>query len=207
MKLLLVRHGETLWNKERRLQGHQDSPLTEDGKKQIAFLAEALKNEKIDAAYCSDLGRAIDSSKVILASHNLKAIQKRELRERSHGIVQGMTQKQADKEYPELQAQRKKSKFNFRNPKGESYADAEQRIKPFIQELLQKHLAQTVLLITHAGINRIVLGQFCKLSSEEMMNLDQPHECIYVLENAEANHVVSYVNGQQKGTGFLKRTI
>ncbi len=207
MKLILARHGETLWNKERRLQGHQDSPLTEDGKKQVAFIAEALKNEKIDAAFCGDLGRAIDSSKAILQSHNLKAMQRRELRERSHGIVQGMTQKQADREYPELQEQRKKSKYNFRNPKGESYADSEQRIKPFIEELKQKNANQTVLIVSHGGINRIIIGQLLQLPAEEMMNIDQPHECIYFVENSESNPAVSYINGSEKGNGFLKRQI
>ncbi len=207
MKLILARHGETIWNKERRLQGHQDSPLTEDGKKQIAFIAEALKDEKIDIAYCSDLGRAIDSSKGILQSHNLKAVQRRELRERSHGIVQGMTQKQADREYQDLQEQRKNSKYNFHNPKGESYADADLRVKPFVEEIKQKHSVQTVLLVTHGGINRIILGQILKLPQEEMLNIDQPHECIYFIENAEINPLVSYINGAEKGTGFLKRQI
>lgn len=207
MKLILARNGETIWNKERRLQGHQDSPLTEDGKKQVAFIAEALKNEKIDTAFCSDLGRAIDSSKAILQPHGLKAIQRRELRERSHGIVQGMTQKQADREYEELQEQRKKSKYDFRNPKGESYADSEQRIKPFIEELKQKNANQTVLIVSHSGINRIILGQLLKLPAEEMMNIAQPHECIYFIENAETSPVISFINGTEKGNGLLKRQI
>lgn len=207
MKLILIRHGETLWNKERRLQGHQDSPLTDEGKKQIEILAAALKDEKIDFAFCSDLGRAIDSSKIILQSHGLKAVQRRELRERSHGIVQGMTQKQADREYPELQAQRKKSKYDFRNPKGESYSDSDQRVKPFVEELKQKHANQTVLLLTHGGINRIILGQLLKLSQEEVMAIDQPHACAYFVENAESNPQVSYLNGAEKGTGLLKRQI
>lgn len=207
MRLILVRHGETVWNRERRLQGHQDSPLTEEGKKQLAFLAEALKDEKIDAAYCSDLGRAIDSAKAILQSHGIKAVQRRELRERSHGIVQGMTQKQADREYQDLQEQRRKSKYNFHNPKGESYADAEQRVKPFIEEIKQKNADQTVLVVTHGGISRIVLGQLLKLPAEEMMAIDQPHECIYFVENAESNPTASFINGTEKGNGFLKRKI
>jgi len=207
MKLILVRHGETLWNKERRLQGHQDSPLTEDGKKQVAFLSEALKDEKIDIAFSSDMGRAIDSSKVILQPHNMKAEQRRELRERSHGIVQGMTQKQADREYPDLQENRKKSKYNFHNPKGESYSDSEQRLKPFVEELRQKHASQTVLIISHGGINRVIIGQLLNMKPEEMMNIDQPHECIYFVENAESNPQVSYINSAEKGVGFLKRSI
>lgn len=207
MKLILVRHGETLWNKERRLQGHQDSPLTEDGRKQLVFISEALKDEKIDVAYCSDLGRAIDSAKIILQSHNIKSVFKRELRERSHGIVQGMTQKQADAEYSELQVQRRKSKYNFRNPKGESYADAEVRVKALLEEIIKNDSAKTVLIVTHGGISRTILGQLLHLPSEAMMDIDQPHECIYFVENAESNPVVSFVNGQEKGTGFLKRKI
>lgn len=207
MRLILVRHGETIWNKERRLQGHQDSPLTEEGKKQLSVIADALKEEKIDIAYCSDLGRAIDSAKAILLSHSMKAVQRRELRERSHGIVQGMTQKQADREYPELQEQRRKSKHDFHNPKGESYADAGARVRPFVEELKQKHASQTVLVVTHGGINRIIIGQLLKLPNEEMMNIDQPHECIYFVDSAESNPAASYSNGMQKGNGFLKREI
>lgn len=207
MRLILMRHGETIWNKERRLQGHQDSPLTEEGKRQLAVIADALKGEKIDAAYCSDLGRAIDSAKIVLQSHNLKAIQRRELRERSHGIVQGMTQRQADREYEDLQEQRRKSKYNFHNPKGESYADAELRVKPFVEEIKKNNAVQTVLVVTHGGIARTILGQLFNLPPEEMMNIDQPHECIYFVDNAEATPSVSFINGTERGNGFLKRKI
>ncbi len=206
MKLFLVRNAETLWNREGRLQGHQDSPLTEDGKKQALLLADLLKSERFDAAYSSDLGRAIDTAKTIVSLHSgLEFQRKSELRERSHGIVQGMTQSDAYKKYPDLQKQRLKNKFLFKNPKGESYSDAIERLKPLWEEIKKKHSNQSVLVVAHGGTTRLLLGLATGVKPEEVLSIDQPHECIYIVENAENNAMVKYWTSSGIFNGALKR--
>jgi broad specificity phosphatase PhoE len=206
MRLFLVRNAETLWNREGRLQGHQDSPLTEEGKKQALLLADLLKNEHFDAAYSSDLGRAIDTAKTIVSMHSGLEFQRRtELRERGHGIVQGMTQQEAYKEYPGLQKQRLKNKFLFKNPKGESYSDASQRLKPFWEEIKKKHANQSVLIVAHGGTTRMLLGLVTGVEPEEILSIDQPHECVYIIENAEEKPSVKYWTPSGIFSGALKR--
>ncbi|MFH0955193.1 MAG: histidine phosphatase family protein [Candidatus Micrarchaeota archaeon] len=206
MKLFLVRNGETLWNHENRLQGHRDSPLTIDGKKQVQQLAELLKSQKIDVAYASDLGRAIDTSREILKLHpKVALIQRKELRERSHGIVEGLTQADVFKKYPKLQDERIKNKFLFKNPKGESYADTLERLKPFLDELRQKHFSQNVLLISHAAINRILMGICLNLSEEKILEIHQPHDCVYVIENADSSPSVSQITPSGVQAELFKR--
>ena len=192
MKLFLVRNAETQWSKEKRLHGRQDSPLTALGKEQAKELAELLKGESFDVAYCSDLGRAIDTAKPIVSHHkDLKLQTRTELRERSHGIAEGLTQKEVFDEYPALQKERLKNKYAFRNPKGESYSDAEQKLKSFAEELKQKHFSHSVLIVAHAPINRILIGLFAQLPPEKVLSIDQPVNCVYVIENADSNPIVS----------------
>ena len=206
MKLFLVRNAETLWNQERRLHGNQDSPLTENGKKQSQTLADLLEDEPIDIVYSSDLGRAIDTAKAIVSKHpEVKILNCRELRERSHGIAEGLTQKQVFDEYPKLQQERLKNKFLFKNPKGESYLDAQERLKPFVEELRQKHFSHNVLIVSHAGISRILIGLFLNLSPEEIMSIDQPHETVYVIENADSNPIVKRLTPEGPQSDLLTR--
>jgi len=206
LKLLLVRNAETLWNKEKRLHGYQDSPMTETGQQQMKTLASILENESIDVVYSSDLGRAIDTAKQIVSHHQELEIQKRrELRERSHGIAEGKTQHDVFEEYPKLQQERLKNKYTYKNPKGESYIDAEQRLRPFIEELKQKHFSHTVLLVSHAGINRIIIGVLSGLTPDETMAIDQPHDVVYVIDNADTAPEISRMNQTGIEKGILRR--
>lgn len=202
MKLLLVRNAESEWNKEGILQGHQDSALTQDGRKQCSVLSDVLKQQHFDVAFSSDLGRAIDTAKAILVHHPSVVLERKSLlRERSHGIVQGKTQKEVFREYPQLQRERLKDKFAFKNPKGESYADALERLKPFWTELNENFAGKTVLIVAHSAINRLLLGLALGLEPKEQLEIDQPHECVYVVEHAS----VSRLSPGGLEPGLLKR--
>ena len=206
MKLFLVRNAETDWNQEKRLHGNQDSPLTNAGKEQTKTLSKLLSTESIDVAYASDLGRAIDTAKEIAAKHkNLKIENRRELRERSHGIAEGMTQQQVFEQYPKLQQERLKNKYTYRNPKGESYFDAEQKLRAFVEELKQKHFSHNVLIVSHAGINRILIGLVARLSPDDIMAIDQSHETVYVIENADTSPQIKRITPEGTSDGLLTR--
>ncbi len=206
MKLFLVRNAETVWNFERRLQGQQDSALTKAGKEQAKALSKLLQNETMDIAYASDLGRAIDTAREILRLHSkVSLLARRELRERSHGIVEGLTQEQIFKKFGKTQDQRIKNKFLFKNPKGESYAEAQDRLKPFVEELKQKHFSQNVLVVSHAGINRLLLGLFSNLSPTEVLSIDQPNDCVYIIDNADTNPTVLRLTPQGIQAGLFER--
>ena len=100
-RICLVRHGETAWNAERRLQGHLDIPLNEHGLAQAAATARSLGGERFDAAYCSDLTRARQTADAIASHLGLSLCQNAQLRERHYGVFQGLTYDEAQNQHPE----------------------------------------------------------------------------------------------------------
>lgn len=104
-QFILVRHGETTWNREGRIQGHLDSPLNPEGIAQAKTLAERLRVESIDVLISSDLGRARKTAQYIaIRTGNTVHVDAR-LRERHYGIFQGMTRSEAKSVYPDVYAQ------------------------------------------------------------------------------------------------------
>jgi broad specificity phosphatase PhoE len=89
--LLAIRHGETVWNEEKRYQGHGDSPLTETGRHQVAALGRRMKKIRFDALISSDLGRAQETASIVAdyTGHPLEMDSR--LRERNYGVLEGLT--------------------------------------------------------------------------------------------------------------------
>lgn len=88
--ILIIRHGQTAWNKKKRLQGHSDIPLNEEGRLQAVTLAETLQNEPLDAIFSSDLQRARQTANEIARYHQLPVQINKSFRERCYGICEGM---------------------------------------------------------------------------------------------------------------------
>lgn len=99
--LCLIRHGETSWNVERRLQGHLDVPLNEAGRRQACLSAAALAGQSFSALYCSDLGRAHETARWIAEALGLDPVPLESLRERHYGAFQGLTYDEARTRFPE----------------------------------------------------------------------------------------------------------
>lgn len=151
----LVRHGETLWNAERRLQGWLDIPLNEKGKKQseqlARFLASAAFATDIHAIYSSDLSRAHETAQIATRSLGQTIITDPGLRERSYGIYQGEDWSSLSK------ASDGKALIDFRKPDqpiegGESYLAFSQRVSRAFEGIAHQHPGQNVLVFTHGGV-------------------------------------------------------
>src|SRR3954466_11612253 len=98
--VLLIRHGETAWNAERRLQGHLDISLNLEGERQAAAVAQALAGTHIDAIVSSDLQRASQTAQAIAASHQLPVQVERDLRERCYGGFEGLLYAEIEERFP-----------------------------------------------------------------------------------------------------------
>src|SRR5690349_5142837 len=101
VQLLVVRHGETTWNREGRIQGHRDSPLTGRGLAQARATAARLAGERAGALYSSDLGRAQQTAREVAAATALPVRLDDGLRERAFGILEGLTWEEIDRDHPE----------------------------------------------------------------------------------------------------------
>jgi broad specificity phosphatase PhoE len=161
--IVLVRHGETDWNRERRFQGHADTPLNEAGRAQAAELAELLREERLSAVYTSPLRRANETAQIVAARLGLRASELDPLREIDVGDWQGLTVDEVRTRFPELA----EVAWHAGWPKGETYDELAARVVPALYELARQHAGERVLGITHAGPIRAALAAATGLSHEE----------------------------------------
>jgi broad specificity phosphatase PhoE len=161
LHLMLVRHGETEWNVQRRYQGQSDVPLSEIGNQQAESIAGRLAGQEIDAIYASDLKRAWQTAQVIAAQIGLDVISEPRLRELKFGILEGLTFEEAEEKYPEM-ITAWLDDFNNTPERAETIDMFNARIVSLLDDLKRNHDEQVVLLVGHGGslseILRVVLG-------------------------------------------------
>ena len=151
--IVLVRHGETDWNRERRFQGHADTPLNDVGRHQALELAEALRDEGLKAVYTSPLRRASETARIVADVLGLVARELAALCEIDVGDWQGLTVDEIRTRYPERSDVAWRS--GWRN--GETHEQLSDRVVPALLELGRRHPDERVLGVTHAGPIRAAL--------------------------------------------------
>lgn len=148
----MVRHGETDWNVERRIQGHIDISLNAAGLAQAEATAGGLVGQVFDAAYSSDLDRAWQTAQAIGRHHGLEVMRAPGLRERNYGVLQGLTTAEVAARYPNAYKHYLARNPDYRFSSGESLTEFAQRIVAAIEALAADHPRQTVLLVSHGGV-------------------------------------------------------
>jgi probable phosphoglycerate mutase len=153
-RILAIRHGETTWNVDTRLQGHLDIPLNEVGLRQASHLAQALaQRDTIDAIYASDLSRAHATASAIAQAMGQTVAVHAGLRERHFGVFQGRTFAQIEAELPEHALQWRKRVPEWTPPGGgESLVTLRERILKTVDELAAQHKGQQIVLVAHGGV-------------------------------------------------------
>lgn len=150
IRLILVRHGETQWNRERRVQGGgSDTELNETGKVQAQRLGEALSNVKVDAIYSSPLKRALDTARIIASYHKLPVEVEPDFREIEAGELEGLSLAEFSISFSQFILRWREGNGQEKLPGGESVADLEERVWYGIQRIKAKHDSGTVILVTH----------------------------------------------------------
>jgi broad specificity phosphatase PhoE len=138
--LLLVRHGETDWNADGRLQGHTDRPLTDFGRWQAQQLAGELESEELEAIYSSDLARARETAEIVGERLELPVVLDPDLREKDWGTWEGLTAVERDR-------------VEF---VGESTEEHQERVLGALRRIAERHSGGRVLVVTHGGSMRRV---------------------------------------------------
>ena len=151
-RLCIVRHGETAWNAEHRVQGQFDVPLNATGLAQANAIARALAHEKFDALYSSDLSRAVQTARPAAGVLGLKIIEDRNLRERHYGIFQTLTYADVKVRYAEDYARflARDPEFSFRS--GESLREFSRRSVDAVQRIEKDNRGRSVAVFTHGGV-------------------------------------------------------
>jgi probable phosphoglycerate mutase len=154
--ILLIRHGETAWNAERRLQGHLDIPLNGEGERQARLLAAALALEQIDLLVSSDLGRARQTAQAVAALRGMPLQIEPGLRERCYGGFEGLLYTEIEQRFPAEFAAWQARDIDAALPdgknRGETFRQFYARATDAILGLASKHPGRTLALVAHGGV-------------------------------------------------------
>jgi probable phosphoglycerate mutase len=154
--ILLIRHGETDWNAAKRLQGHIDIPLNQQGARQARALGQALRDEALDAVITSDLQRARQTALAVAQQQSLPVQSDPGLRERCYGAFEGMNYSEIGQRYPAAYAAWQNRDVDAQYPPGEREAET---LRQFYERTLarilhwaQRHPGQKIALVAHGGV-------------------------------------------------------
>jgi len=165
--VLLIRHGQSRGNAEGRFGGHTDTPLSARGRRQAEALAKALVGEKFSAIYSSDLKRAVQTAEPLARVTRAKLVTSDAFRERSVGVMEGLTFEEAAEQYPEQYAALLHRDFEHVLLGGESYRQTLDRASKKLDEIIKQHKGGRIAVFTHTGA-------ICILSLHLMGALDSP---------------------------------
>ena len=162
----MIRHGETEWNSQKRMQGHSNSDLSSVGQAQIQALGQWMKNVPFDLIYSSDSLRAKQTAEAItqFSGHELQFDQR--LREKNLGVFEGLTSEEARERHPEVFRLFKTAGSKYVIDEGESTQQLQDRALEIVNEIRIKHPEERVLLVTHGGFIRVVMKHSLGLSLE-----------------------------------------
>ncbi len=152
-RILAIRHGETAWNVDTRIQGHLDIPLNATGRRQAERLARALATgDTIHAIYSSDLQRAFDTAQAIATATGAPLTAHSGLRERGFGIFEGKTYVEIEQAWPEESLHWRRRTPHWAPQGGESLLQVRERITRTLHELAAQHPGQQIVLVAHGGV-------------------------------------------------------
>jgi len=153
-ELLLVRHGETDWNRDQRFQGHADPPLNETGREQARTVANELAADRIDAIYTSDLARARETAELIAERAGVPFVLEPQLREVDVGEWQGLTRAELAQRFPE--GMRDWHERGHGWERGETYEQLTERVLAALERIVGRHPGERVVVVGHGGTIRAI---------------------------------------------------
>jgi broad specificity phosphatase PhoE len=198
--IYLFRHGETVWNAEKRAQGHLDSPLTATGREQARAMGEGLARELKQAGYApaeiivrsSPLGR-VRETLVIAAqaaglAHETASFDHR-LREMSWGDWDGLNGPEIEARWPGQMEARRQEKWHYRPPNGENYIMAAERAQAALDDIVALAADKPVAVFAHGGIGRVLRGLFVSAPQADILEMDQPQDAFFLLHGGAIERI------------------
>jgi probable phosphoglycerate mutase len=179
-RILAIRHGETAWNVDTRIQGQLDIPLNPTGLQQARWLAEALaERDRIDAIYASDLLRAHATAQAIAQATGQDVIPHLGLRERHFGDFQGRTFAEIEAELPDHAQHWRKRTPEWSPPgEGESLIALRERVIGVVDALAARHVGQQIVLVAHGGVMDVLYRAATRLALQAPRTWQLPNTAV-----------------------------
>ncbi|MHA1974800.1 MAG: 2,3-bisphosphoglycerate-dependent phosphoglycerate mutase [Candidatus Hodarchaeales archaeon] len=201
--LCIIRHGESIWNKQRIFTGSTDVPLTDQGKNDALKAARAIKDIKFDIAFTSVLKRATETMEIILQEiqQKIPVIKIDILNERGYGELQGKKKDEIIKRFGEKQVQLWRRSYDSCPPGGESLKDCQDRIIPYLKTSIFSYLStrKKVLMIGHGNSLRAIIMYLEQMTPEEVFNFDlelaTPHIYYFNVNLNLIRKEIRHING------------
>jgi probable phosphoglycerate mutase len=191
----LLRHGTLAGDSRERFIGQTDLPLTMDGHAQARAMAVTLQDRGIAALHCSDLTRSRQTADAIGAVLGLRSLDHPELREVSLGEWEGLLRREVAERWSDAFAARGRDIDGYRPPGGESFSDCLARAWP-VWKSITGDGAPAVVIVGHAGVNRLLLCRLLGMPVQNMFRLGQDYGCVNVIEVERRTVRVRLINGR-----------
>jgi probable phosphoglycerate mutase len=191
--IYLLRHGDSRPDAVRRFIGRTDNPLNETGRSQAEWWRRSLAGITFDRVYCSDLQRSIETARIIARRVRAPLTALPALSEINLGRWDGMPTSEVRRLFPKEYDQRGADLAGYRPPGGESFSDLSARVLPDFEEVV-RHISGNLLIVGHAGVNRVVLCHLLGMPLANLFRLDQGYGCLNILEYTSGTWAVRRVN-------------
>ncbi len=193
-RLLLIRHGEA--GRPGVLHGHVDVPLTDRGREQVHRLARRLADEALDAVYSSDLSQARDTARILAEKRGLPVVEDPAFRELAMGVWDGVPVDDLARREPDALRRWWEDPVRTAPPGGESLEDLARRVLPALEAVVRRHPGQTVALVAHGGVNRVILLHRLRAPLEAFHHMAQDPACLNRIRFfGDGSWVVELLNG------------
>ena len=191
--LYLLRHGEIVGSEKKRTIGQKDVPLSSKGVRQAVWWKEELNHIEFEKVYSSDLSRALDTARMVSDLHESEIVVTSQLREIDLGDWDGKLVKDIKTYFPDAWEERGRHMASFRTPNGESFQDLHERTIPVFQKIAEAGQGN-VLVVAHAGVNRIILCHVLKKPIQDLFNIPQDYAALNLIENVQGKILVKSMN-------------
>ena len=172
-RIILVRHGQTPWNKDKIFRGSRDIPLNDQGREEARLAGEWLKGETIHVAYCSPLSRARDTGEAIARHHGLNVEDLPGLTDLCYGDWEGLPLAEVKVKYADLYRRWETAPQTVRFPGGETLEEVKTRAMAAVQEAVRRHPGQTILLAAHRAVNKVLIAALIGLDNSHFWRIGQ----------------------------------
>jgi broad specificity phosphatase PhoE len=193
-RFILVRHGQTEWNRVERFRGRADLSLDETGRRQAEAAAIRLKSEEIAAIYSSPMKRTIETGDILARELKLPVQPLEGLIDLDFGSFQGLSVEEAVKQYGALYKLWLEQPHKVRFPGGEGLQDVRQRVVPAVEQLAVKHKDQTVVLVSHKMVCQVLMCAMIGLDNSHFWQVRQDVNAINIFELRDGSPLVMLVN-------------
>ena len=191
-QIILVRHGQTPWNKDKIFRGSRDIPLNDQGREEARLAGEWLKGEAIHAAYASPLSRALDTAHAIARHHSLPIADLPGLTDLCYGDWEGMPLTEVKVKFADLYRQWETAPATVRFPGGETLDEVRDRALAAVEAVVRRHPGQIVLLAAHRAVNKVLIAAFIGLDNSHFWRIGQDTTAINRFDRVgDAWHLMS----------------